>query len=319
MPQFQWSSTGDEVVNAFPSSVHDKIILITGPSPGGVGAETALSLARGNPKHLLLAGRSHEKIKPVIDEINKINAAIKVTFIQLNLDSQASVRRAAKDIQVATDKIDILINNAAIMACPYAKTEDGIESQFGTNHIGPFLLTNLLLPTIEATGKGARIVNLTSTGAALGEINFDDINFNDGKTYVPIAGYAQSKVASILFTVSLSKKFDNKEIASFSVHPGNISTGLQEHFKDPDVFKTMIDYVVFKAGGPLQREELKTLQQGCATTLVAALDPSILDSSGKYLRDGGIAEEQPKVEATDPVIAERLWALSEKLVGQHFD
>jgi NAD(P)-dependent dehydrogenase (short-subunit alcohol dehydrogenase family) len=208
------------------------------------------------------------------------------------------VRRAAAAINNATSQIDILINNAAIMACPYAKTEDGIESQFGTNYIGHFLLTNLLIGKMQsAVEGGARIVNLTSTGSAAGEANFDDINFDvslintsdsyfknsnsnkfliykqDGKTYNPIAGYAQSKIAIILFTVSLSKKFDSKQIASFSVHPGSksthtlltcicrdsvltayyifsgITTGLQKHFQDPVAFKEIVEYVEAKIGG----------------------------------------------------------------------
>jgi NAD(P)-dependent dehydrogenase (short-subunit alcohol dehydrogenase family) len=113
-----------------------------------------------------------------MDEISKISPATKVTFVQLDLGSQKSVRHAAAAINDATEKIDILINNAAIMACPYAKTEDGIESQFGTNYIGHFLLTNLLLERVQAAKEGARIVNLTSTGSAIGEINFEDVNFD---------------------------------------------------------------------------------------------------------------------------------------------
>ena len=108
-------------------------MLITGASQGGVGAETAISLAHGNPKHLILAGRSEDKAIPVIEEIQKINPKIKVQFAQIDLGSQASVRKAAADINKALEKLDILINNAAIMACPYSKTEDGIESQFATD------------------------------------------------------------------------------------------------------------------------------------------------------------------------------------------
>lgn len=137
-----------------------------------------MSLAHGNPTHLLLAGRSEHKVRPVLQEINKINPSIKVTFIQIDLGSQGSVRHAAVDINNAVEKIDILINNAAIMACPYVKTEDGIESQFATNYIGHFLLTNLLMGKLQAAGGGSRIVNLTSTAGAAGEINFNDINFD---------------------------------------------------------------------------------------------------------------------------------------------
>ncbi|KIM99498.1 hypothetical protein OIDMADRAFT_180948 [Oidiodendron maius Zn] len=275
MTQFQWSSTGREVVEEFQAIVVDKTIVITGASQGGVGAETAFSLAFGNPKHLVLAGRSEQKIKPVIEEINKTNPSIKTTFVQVDLGSQASVRGAAAAINAAVERIDILINNAAIMACPYTKTEDGIESQFATNYVGHFLLTNLLMEKLLAAGDGTRIVNITSTAGATGEIHLDDINFDDGKSYNPIAAYGQSKVANILFTVSLSKNFSSRKLASFSVHPGSISTGLQKHFHDPATFKECMDYVEAKIGGNFKFEEKKTLQQGCSTTLVAALDPSI--------------------------------------------
>lgn len=114
----------------------------------------------------------------MIEEINNIDPSIKVTFIQIDLGSQASVRKAAAAINKATENIDILINNAAIMACPYTKTEDGIESQFATNHIGHFLLTNLLMEKLKAGGPGTRIVNLTSTGGIAGVANFDDVNFD---------------------------------------------------------------------------------------------------------------------------------------------
>jgi NAD(P)-dependent dehydrogenase (short-subunit alcohol dehydrogenase family) len=137
-----------------------------------------VSLAHAKPKHILLAGRSEDKIKPVIEEINRISPSTKVTLIPIDLGSQASVRGAAAAINNATEEIDILINNAAIMACPYAKTEDGIESQFATNYIGHFLLTNLLMGKLQAAGEGARVVNLTSTASASGEINLDDVNFD---------------------------------------------------------------------------------------------------------------------------------------------
>lgn len=137
-----------------------------------------MSLALGNPKRLLLAGRSEQKVRPVIEEVNKLNPSIEAIFVQVDLGSQASVRRAAAAINTAVEKIDILINNAAIMACPYTKTEDGIESQFATNYIGHFLLTNLLMEKLKAAGNGTRIVNLTSTAGLTGEIYFDNLDFD---------------------------------------------------------------------------------------------------------------------------------------------
>ena len=152
-------------------------MLVTGGSQGSVGAETAISLAHGNPKQLILAGRSEDKAIPVIEGIHKINPSIKIQFVHVDLSSQASVRRAAADINKAVDTLDILINNAAIMACPYSKTEDGIESQFATNYLGHFLLTNLLLGKMLKAGPGARIVNVTSTASRAAGVKMDDYNF----------------------------------------------------------------------------------------------------------------------------------------------
>jgi NAD(P)-dependent dehydrogenase (short-subunit alcohol dehydrogenase family) len=125
---------------------------------------------------LILAGRSESKIAPVIARIAESSPDVRVKFVTLDLGSLKSVRKAVAEINEITTKIHLLINNAAIMACPYAKTEDGIESQFGTNHIGHFLLTNLLMDKILAAGAGARIVNVSSS-AIRGTIRYDDYNF----------------------------------------------------------------------------------------------------------------------------------------------
>jgi NAD(P)-dependent dehydrogenase (short-subunit alcohol dehydrogenase family) len=150
--------------------------VITGPSQGGLGAETAISLAKASPALLILAGRSESKAIPVINQIAESSPDVKVKFITLDLGSQKSVRNAAAQINALAAKIDLLINNAAIMACPYAKTDDGIESQFATNHIGHFLLTKLLMEKILVAGTGSRIVNVSSS-AIRGTIRFDDYNF----------------------------------------------------------------------------------------------------------------------------------------------
>ena len=126
---------------------------------------------------IVLAGRSLGKIQPVIDRIHAINPAVRTKFVNLDLSSLASVREAAASINANIEKIDVLINNAAVMACPFSKTMDGIESQFGTNHVGHFLLTNLIMPKILAAGPGARIVNLSSVSHSMADVNLDDYNF----------------------------------------------------------------------------------------------------------------------------------------------
>ena len=151
-------------------------VLVTGPSVGGIGAETALSLAAGSPACIILAGRSLPKIQPLLDRISGAYPDVETQFVSLDLSSLRAIRDAAADINQRVKSIDILINNAAIMACPFAKTVDGIESQFGTNYVGHFLLTNLMMNKLIA-GQGARIVNVSSSAHQMADVQLDDWNF----------------------------------------------------------------------------------------------------------------------------------------------
>lgn len=172
---FSSTTTGKEVVKAFAAQVNGKVILITGASKGGLGAETALSLATANPKKIILTGRSEGKIAPVLEQIKQINPNIETQFVALELGNQQSVRKAAAEVNASVSKIDILINNAGIMAVEkYAKTDDGVESQFGSNHVGPFLFTNLIA---NKFGENSRVINVTSMGYEASGIRFDDWNF----------------------------------------------------------------------------------------------------------------------------------------------
>ena len=140
-------------------------VLITGASAGGLGATTALALATGHPKALILAGRTEAKIRPVVEEIKSANPAIAVSFLQLELTDHASVRRAAAEVNAKVEELDVLINNAGVMAVKeFEKTGEGIEMQFAANHVGHFLLTGLLLGKLNRAGRGARVVNVSSMG-----------------------------------------------------------------------------------------------------------------------------------------------------------
>jgi NAD(P)-dependent dehydrogenase (short-subunit alcohol dehydrogenase family) len=198
------------------STTANSPVLITGPTPSTLGAATALALATGNPAHLLLAGRALSKLQPLLDTLN---ATVKATFIPLDLSSLDSVRHAASEVStlLGPGELDILINNAGIMARPnYSTTVDGIESQFGVNHIGHFLFTNLLLSSGTLSRTGGRVVNLTSNAAEIGPVRFEDWNFGDGKEYHPWKAYGQSKSANILFAKGLA----SRGVKAFSVHPG---------------------------------------------------------------------------------------------------
>ena len=214
----------------------------------------------------------------MIDRINTANPSVAVHFIQLSLDDTASVRSAAAAIHALDLPLDVIINNAGIMFCPFALTPQGIESQFGTNHIGHFLLTNLLLPVMV---HGGRIVNVTSTGHYFSGIRFTDPNFTKGYDFAD--AYGQSKTANILHAKSLAERLRDKNITAFSLHPGSISTGLQAHMT-PESVGPVIERAreiwpeeFIKTS--LERER-KTVEQGCSTTLVAALDPAL---KGKFI------------------------------------
>ncbi|KAL8828222.1 MAG: hypothetical protein Q9191_002712 [Dirinaria sp. TL-2023a] len=183
MARFGHATKGAEIVEAFKDNLKGKSILITGPSDGGLGAETAVAIAAKSPSQIILAGRSLEKIQPVIERINTANPEVETDFIPLDLSSQHSVREAADKINESVDKLDIVINNAAIMACPFAKTVDGVESQFGTNYLGHFLLTNLIMPQILAAGPGSRIVNVSSSAHRMSDIRLKDLNFEVRSSY----------------------------------------------------------------------------------------------------------------------------------------
>jgi NAD(P)-dependent dehydrogenase (short-subunit alcohol dehydrogenase family) len=152
--------------------------VITGPSVGSIGAETAISLAYAKPSQIILLGRTESKALPVVQKIKSINDEVSVSFFHIDLASLASVRKAAAEVNRKVEKIDYLIN-AGIMGIPeFKKSEDGIELQFASNHVGHFLLTNLLMEKIITVGRGARIVNVSSNGFELGEVRFDDWNFH---------------------------------------------------------------------------------------------------------------------------------------------
>jgi NAD(P)-dependent dehydrogenase (short-subunit alcohol dehydrogenase family) len=251
MASFDKTTFGKEVVLEFQNKVKGKtctfhlhllldvpvsdysiflVVVITGPSAGGLGAQTAIFLAQAQPAEIILLGRTESKVTSVIDEIKSTSPETSVKFIQVNLDSFSSIRSAADAVNKSVKKIDVLINNAGIMYVKdFTLTGEGIEAHLSSNHVGHFLLTNLLLPKILAAGKGARIVNLTSSAHVVSPMRFNDYHFDNGRTYDPWLAYGQSKTANILFTTALAAKLASKGILAFAVHPGIITTNLASH------------------------------------------------------------------------------------------
>ncbi|KAJ2981772.1 hypothetical protein NQ176_g1821 [Zarea fungicola] len=341
MPEFGSETDAIDVVKAFPEQVkgrtckylhykrdaaHTSIdgisskVLITGPSPGGLGAESAISLAHGAPSTIILVGRSAEKCLPTISAIKAINALTEVKFVEAEISSLKSVRKAAHSIleDKSIPSIDVIINNAGVMAIPLARNENGYEMHFACNHLGHFLLTSSLIPKL--TPRTGRVVNVSSSGNLYSPVNWDDVHFRGENSYKPFSGYSQSKSAQILFSVALRKR----GIKSYALHPGSIGTHLGVHLTPElmeDVTQTIFGLSLEEALKSEEYAKLKTLQQGCATQLVAALDPALDEQDDVFLSDCKPTHKPTLVHARalDEKDAERMWTLSEDLVGESFD
>lgn len=218
--------------------------MITGVAPSSLGESMALAIASQEPSKLVLASRTKGKVDEVIEKIKRITSKMTVEFVELNLASQKSIENAAATIGSLLDKIDILINNAGTVVLERKSTEEGIELQFGTNHVGHFLLTNLLMNKIRNSAKHSvpgttRIINVTSQGHRLSPIRFHDYNlegkevpleeqpptglppmFSAAGSYNGWLAYGQSKTANILFSVYLNQYLKSAGIVSYAVHPG---------------------------------------------------------------------------------------------------
>ncbi|KAI1206877.1 NAD(P)-binding protein [Annulohypoxylon truncatum] len=316
-------TTGDQAVEAFKSQVKGRTFVITGAGMPSIGSQMAISLAKASPAHILIVSRTGKKVDPVLEKIAEIDSSIKTTFIQVDLTDHDSVRRAAKEILAATPKIDVLINSAGNMAIKeYTVDKQGIEIQLSGNHVGHFLLTNLIAPALIAAGSqlgGARVVNLTSFGYLCSRFRFDDWNFSNGKTYDLWSGYGQAKTANILFAFGLSKRLKSHGVTSTAAHPGsNGDTQLGSHLTMDDYAK--IPEVMRRNMGKeweWETPRFKTFDQISSTSLAAALDPDIPAKSPAYLVN--CHPHEVAEHASDPEAVEKLWELSEELVGQKFE
>ncbi|KAL2861654.1 hypothetical protein BJX68DRAFT_9775 [Aspergillus pseudodeflectus] len=320
------STTAEELVKNLAAEIKGKVILTTGPSPASIGATFVETVARAQPALLILAGRSTSKLQQTADAITKENPSVPVRLLQLDLGSLAAVRKAASEVNSWTDvpHIDVLVNNAGIMATDFALSPEGYESQFATNHLGHFLFTNLIIEKV-LTASSPRIVNVSSDGHRLSPIRWADTNFREGETYNRWSAYGQSKTANMLMAVYLAEKLGPKGLLAYSLHPGVIiTTGLTRGVPFEKMAPELIalDRALGNEQGWREDISMKTSQQGAATTVYAAFEPSLREFNGKHLDDCHVADpwvDTVKPWATDKVEAERLWKLSERLVGQEFN
>ncbi|KAL9247107.1 hypothetical protein vseg_020572 [Gypsophila vaccaria] len=302
---FGSASTAEQVTHGVDAS-HLTAIVTGGAS--GIGLETARVLALRNA-HVFIAARNIKAANEAKELILKDNKSARIDVLKLDLCSFKSVRECARNFLALNLPLNILINNAGIMFCPFQLSEDGIEVQFATNHMGHFLLTNLLLDkmkqTARDTGIEGRIVNLSSI-AHLHTYNhgiqFDKINEKMG--YSDKKAYGQSKLANLLHAneLSLRLKAEGANITVNSVHPGIIMTNLMRHSYFLMRFLNVLTGLLF----------WKSVPQGAATTCFVALNPKMKGVTGKYLADCN--ELEPSELARDEAFAKKLWDFSEKLV-----
>ncbi|GAB5587125.1 hypothetical protein Unana1_02025 [Umbelopsis nana] len=316
---FNENTTAEEAAAFWANEIKGKTVLVTGATWGGLGAEAARVIAKHEAKLVIVAGRRDEPLEETIQKIKAETPKAQLRPLLLDLASLASVRKAAQVVNDYAEPIDVLINNAGIMATPYFKTQDGFEGQLGTNHFGPFLFTNLILHKLLES-PSPRIVNVSSSMHRVCPILFEDPSFADGQKYNKWQAYGQAKTANILFALELSKRYRNQGLTAFSLHPGGIFTNLQ---RDVDLAAEgaageWVDY----HGNPLIPEgkvlTWKSIGAGTSTHIVAAFDPSIKEKSGSYLEDCQISNQVAMPYALDHENAAKLWSLSEKAVGQVF-
>jgi NAD(P)-dependent dehydrogenase (short-subunit alcohol dehydrogenase family) len=282
-----------------------KTILITGANTG-LGYEAAKVLAAKNAR-VLIGCRSTEKAEQAREEILKEHAAADVAIVQLDLGNLKSVKQAAANV-AKEPQLDVLINNAGIMMPPYALTEDGFESQFGVNHLGPFALTSLLLKKLRQS-PAARVVSTSSIAHKRGKINFDDINAE--QRYSAVQRYAMSKIANLYFAYELQRRLTaaGEKTISVAAHPGIADTELTRYLPG-----------ALMLAAPLFRPLFNTAAQGAWPTLYAATGEKVV--GGEYYgpsKRGETAGPAVKVKSNrsshNKKVAKQLWDLSIEMTG----
>jgi len=311
--QFGALSSTDEVLAGV--NLAGKRMLVTGVS-AGIGVETARVLAAHGAS---VIGTVRDLAKG-----QRATAGIAgIELIEMDLASLDSVRVAADEVNAKGDKFDLVIANAGVMACPKTFTQDGFETQFGTNHLGHFVFVNRIASLFK---PGARLVNLSSAGHRYSDVNLEDPNF-ERTEYSDFGAYGRSKTANILFAVEFDRRHQARGVRATAVHPGGIQTELARHMA-PDSLTQMVTRINEdnkKSGLP--PFAFKTIPQGAATSVWAGVLASAEDVGARYCEDCHVAEVVDggadlrggvRRYALDGERAKALWAKSEEMVDEHF-
>lgn len=289
----------------------DKTIIITGAN-SGLGYASTIALA-GRGAHVIMACRNPTRAAAAVARARQEARSDKIEAMPLDLGDLSSVRAFASDYRARFDKIDVLMNNAGVMATPRGKTRDGFETQLGINHLGHFALTGLLFDLVdEASG---RVVNVSSIAARRGTIQIDDLMSE--RSYSPFGAYAQSKLANLVFTFELGRRVQaaGSSVASIAAHPGGSNTNLGMSVALPETLK--------KFAMPLTRPFFMNADQGALSQIFAAVSEDA--SAGGYYGPNGLQEvwgypaaaSVPR-QARDSEIQRRFWEQSELLTGVEF-
>jgi retinol dehydrogenase 12 len=274
-----------------------KVCLVTGATLG-IGKETALGLARKGAE-LVIVGRDEARTRETAAWIARESGNQRVDAFVADLSLQAEVRRLAAAFKARYQKLDVLLNNAGAIFTKRETTAEGFERTWALNHLAEFLLTRLLLDTLEASAP-ARIVNVASSAHTSGKIDFDDVQGE--KKYSGMGAYSQSKLANIMFTYALARRLTGSAVTANCLHPGVVATGFGHN--TPGLVNTLLS---------LARPFLTTPEQGAATSIYLASSPEVANVSGKYF-----AKCKPVDSSTrslDIAAQERLWALSETQIA----
>jgi NAD(P)-dependent dehydrogenase (short-subunit alcohol dehydrogenase family) len=321
---FGATSTTEDVLSGI--DLRGNRILVTGVS-AGLGVETARSLA-AHGAHVVGAARDLAKAKAATAQVRKDAASNGGSFdlVELDLASLKSVRACADQLLEGGEPFDVVIANAGVMATPFGKTADGFETQFGTNHLGHFVLVNRIASLIR---DGGRLINLSSAGHRYSNVDLGDPNF-ERTPYEPFVAYGRSKTANILFAVAFDKRHRDRGVRAAAVHPGGIRTELGRHAERGRIEKVIEELnrqLTTQGKGPFQ---WKSIPQGAATSVWAAVVAPANEIGGQYCENchvGHIVPDDAPITvvsegvrgyAVDPNNAEALWKKSEELVGESF-
>ncbi len=317
--KFNFESTTDDVLENV--DLRGKRILVTGVS-AGLGVETARALA-AHGADVVGAARDLDKANRATASVREAAAKSGGSFsvVELDLASLKSVRACADALNADDRPFDIIIANAGVMACPKSTTADGFETQFGTNHLGHFVLINRIANLLK---PGGRLVNLSSAGHRFANVDLEDPNF-EHTPYTEFGAYGRSKTANILFAVEFDRRHKARGVRAAAVHPGGIQTELSRHMTQ-EALDALRERMIAAQPADTPPFQWKTIPQGAATSVWAAAVAPADEVGGLYCEDCNVAvpEERPDARigvrsyALDPENARALWALSERMVGESF-